>query len=502
MKDKFMKAKLSKSVKWILRVLFQLVLAVVIIWFTIILLYAFQARKKDDLKLWHTVRLENEFRAKDFNEDFTFSDYQKMEDALFDEVQKKVYGAIPVADRHQFKRYNSESPSSPDNYAQNYNRSYELVPEEAAGGILLIHGLTDSPYSFKDVAELFYQKGFYVLSLRMPGHGTIPSGLATVSRKDWTAAVKVGTKRVSEFTGPDKPFYMAGFSNGALLALHYTFESIQNDRLPKPEKLLLFSPSLGVTKFAALSKWLKGLSFIPYFEKSKWKSVSPEYDPFKYTSFPLNASKQLYNLSKQTQKYLLTHQKKGTLNRLPSIITFQSVVDSTVITEDIVYKLYANLPSKGHELILFDINRNSYLRDFMNSKHGRFLSDLSRAEALSYDLTIVTNKDADSIEVTAKTKKQNSIEFESVDLGLSWPRQVYSLSHIAIVFPVDDPLYGIAPKEGSALQLGNVELRGERNLLKISAGDLLRIRCNPFFDYMMQRIEESIVKTESETEGN
>jgi hypothetical protein len=119
-----------------------------------------------------------------------------------------------------------------------------------------------------------------------------------------------------------------------------------------------------------LSKWLKVLSFIPYFEKSKWKNISPEYDPFKYTSFPLNASKQLYDLSKQTQKHLLSHHQKGTLGKLPPIVTFQSVIDSTVITEDIIYKLYANLVGDGHELILFDINRNSYLQIFLNSNHG------------------------------------------------------------------------------------------------------------------------------------
>ncbi len=493
-----MKTSLSKQVKWVLAISLRLALALVIVWFTIILLYASQARKKGDLKLWHRIRLKSEFKAKDFNDKFIFSDYQKMENDLFNELHEKVYQNIAQADKHQFNRYNLDSPCNPDNFKQNFNRSYELVPEKVAGGILRIHGLTDSPYSMKHLARLFYDKGFYVLIMRMPGHGTVPSELANINRQDWTAAVKVGAKHVTEFTGQGKPFYIAGYSNGALLALQYTFESIENDQLTKPDNLFLFSPSLGVTKFAALSKWFKALSFIPYFEKSNWKSISPEYDPFKYTSFPMNASKQLYDLSMQTQKQLLIHQQEGTLDKLPPITTFQSVVDSTVITEDIIYKLYANLPVKGHELILFDVNRNSYLQNFLKSNHSLFLSDLIKPEKLPYNLTIVTNKNVDTVEVVAKTKKQNSTEFISTDLGLSWPKQIYSLSHIAIVFPPDDALYGITPSTDTGLHLGNIELKGERNLLKIPAGDLMRLRCNPFFDYMTERISKLILQGNSE----
>jgi hypothetical protein len=54
-------------------------------------------------------------------------------------------------------------------------------------------------------------------------------------------------------------------------------------------------------------------------------------------------------------------------------------------------------------------------------------------------------------------------------------------------------LYGIEPKGDGSLHLGNIELRGERDLLKIPAEDLIRIHCNPFFDYMMKRIDELLL---------
>ncbi len=74
------------------------------------------------------------------------------------------------------------------------------------------------------------------------------------------------------------------------------------------------------------------------------------------------------------------------------------------------------------------------------------------------------------------------------DLGLSWPEDVYSLSHVAIPFPPDDPLYGGRPAERSpGLRLGDLALRGERGVLQIPASDMLRLRWNPFYPYVEAR---------------
>ena len=65
---------------------------------------------------------------------------------------------------------------------------------------------------------------------------------------------------------------------------------------------------------------------------------------------------------------------------------------------------------------------------------------------------------------------------------------VFSLSHVALPFPPDDPLYGSSPPEKSGqLFLGSQALQGERGLLKISGDYLLRLRHNPFYDYLQRR---------------
>jgi len=54
--------------------------------------------------------------------------------------------------------------------------------------------------------------------------------------------------------------------------------------------------------------------------------------------------------------------------------------------------------------------------------------------------------------------------------------------------PAGDPLYG-GPEAGKSpgIRLGNLELRGERGVLRIAAADMLRIRWNPFYPYLEQR---------------
>jgi hypothetical protein len=66
---------------------------------------------------------------------------------------------------------------------------------------------------------------------------------------------------------------------------------------------------------------------------------------------------------------------------------------------------------------------------------------------------------------------------------------VYSLTHIALPFPPDDPVYG-GPEAGESpgVQIGNVVLRGEHGVLQISPADLLRMHWNPFHSYMEQRV--------------
>jgi hypothetical protein len=79
-------------------------------------------------------------------------------------------------------------------------------------------------------------------------------------------------------------------------------------------------------------------------------------------------------------------------------------------------------------------------------------------------------------------------------LRLVYPLGVYSLSHVALPFPPSNGLYGFEPDpdDDFGIRLGAVAARGERGALIVSLDTLLRMSSNPFFPYLLERIEEGI----------
>jgi hypothetical protein len=77
---------------------------------------------------------------------------------------------------------------------------------------------------------------------------------------------------------------------------------------------------------------------------------------------------------------------------------------------------------------------------------------------------------------------------QTESLALAWPAGVISLSHVALPIPPDDPLYGQRPPDNQdVLFLGQMALQGERGMLRLSSDWLLRLRHNPFYDYLERR---------------
>ena len=76
-------------------------------------------------------------------------------------------------------------------------------------------------------------------------------------------------------------------------------------------------------------------------------------------------------------------------------------------------------------------------------------------------------------------------------LDMAWPRGVISLSHVALPFPPDDPLYGRRPPDNDdVLFLGEMAMQGERGLIKLPDDWLLRLRYNPFYKVIETRVLE------------
>jgi alpha-beta hydrolase superfamily lysophospholipase len=475
--------------KRIARWAWRAVLAVVLILATIVVGAACDARRRlADLKPWHRLVLDD-VRAVEMTDHYTFAQYAAREQQLFGEL-RSFESTIAPADRTPVNRYNPGSFSHPLSAGRDWNQSYETTPATITAGALLVHGLTDSPYSMRALAGVLSDSGVYSLALRMPGHGTLPSGLTRATYDDWIAAVRMGVRHVKSRIPEGAPIILVGYSNGGALVTNYSLEAIERDDLPKASKLILLSPMIGVTPAAILARLISRLGPVPYFEKANWLDVYPEYNPFKYVSFPANAGYQSALVTRAVQDGFDRAAASGRLRDLPPILTFQSIVDATVSTSAVVHLLYDRMPANGSELVLFDVNHVAGVDAFMRPSDRALVGELFDEKPRSYRRVLVTNVSPETRDVVAEIIDPNGSTPARRPLGLAWPPQVFSLTHVALPFPPDDPLYGIEGPglEAGLIPLGRLSPRGEKEVLAINSDSLMRLTSNPFFALMAERI--------------
>jgi len=246
-----------------------------------------------------------------------------------------------------------------------------------------------------------------------------------------------------------------------------------------------------VTPAAAMAIWQARLGQLLGLEKLAWNSILPEYDPFKYNSFAINAGDVSYRLTTEIQRHIGALQEDGKLDDMPPILAFSSVVDSTVSAPALVNNLFNRLSPGGHELVLFDINARAGIEPLLNWNPDKMLDALQNAADPAFMLSLVTNENPDSREVVEKQWISGEDPAVTTKLALQWPEDVYSLSHVALPFAPGDPLYGGEANEPSpGVELGSLALRGEKNVLKVSPAAMLRLRWNPFYPYLEQRTLE------------
>ena len=448
------------------------------------------------LKPWHSARLQTEFTAKDADEITSLDDYLALEQRLFAELYEEVYAEVPTGEEFALNRYSSGSASDPRMRQPDYNRTFELEVDNPRGGILLLHGLTDSPYSLRAIGQKLHELGYHVVGLRLPGHGTIPAALKKARWQDWSAAAQLAFDHLAAEVG-DRPIHVAGYSTGAGIALDIAIRALDDDAPSAPASLILVSPAIGVSAAAALAGPTAALGRVPGFGRIAWTERLPEFDPYKYNSFPVNAGAQVHKLTRYVSNRVNRLVSSGRAADMPPILVFKSAVDATVSTDALVDRLLGRLPDNGNELVLYDINRSAIASPILVADPGPFTNRLVGDDTLPFALRLIANESPSSTAMIEHYKPAFSGGFtETRSLKASWPRGVISLSHVALPFPPDDPLYGAErPDDSGQLYLGQLAIRGERGLMLLSSDWLLRLRHNPFYAVQEKRIIDWVAAT-------
>ncbi|GHC10597.1 alpha/beta hydrolase [Thermomonas carbonis] len=450
-------------------------------------LRAWQAAKASPLQPWHTLAAEEPSAA-----DILRGDWQAYiagETALFARVRAELDAAMTPEDAHPLNRYTAGSLSAPDRFRRDWNRSFVLETRGAPRGVaVLVHGLTDAPYSMLRLATLYNAAGYIAIVPRMPGHGTVPGALVRAERSQWQAAVAVAMDEARRHADGRLPVHLVGYSNGGALALLHEVERLRRGQRVDADHLILLSPMIKVSAFARYAG-LAGLpALLPRYARSAWSEVLPEYNPFKYNSFPVHAARESYLVTAALQDGLAALAADGRLSGLPPILAFQSVVDDTVDASAVDRLLFDKLATNRNELVLFDVNRNRLLQPLQVPATTAWADALLHGPAHAHAATMVGTTSLDDPAAVARTRPAGGGAVAMQPLGIDYPADVFSLSHIALPFAEDDALYGHIPREGHPLQLGAIALRGERNTLVVPQASLERLSYNPFHDYMAARI--------------
>lgn len=220
----------------------------------------------------------------------TSADVTHTEPASFAEYQRNAYAQVRA--RRIFQTQDRDAELT-------WNGPGEWRPASAEAGappnkgILLVHGLGDSPWSFHDLAHELVAQGFLVRTVLLPGHGTRPDDLLEVTFEQWRQVVQEQAAALQRDVAG--PVYLGGFSTGANLVLEVAYAR------PEIAGLVLFSPGF---RTSVPLDWLA-----PVVARIRpWMvtpgDLVPAQNAVRYLATPTNGFAQFYWSARAAQRLL------------------------------------------------------------------------------------------------------------------------------------------------------------------------------------------------------
>ncbi len=192
----------------------------------------------------------------------------------------------------------------------------DVCTERSQGGgkgFLLIHGLGDSPYLMRSIADSLHRAYpcAVIRAVLLPGHGTVPGDMLNSGHEEWIRITDYG---VRSFEKDDRirELYLVGFSAGSALALR----QVKDTRTPdKIKGLVLLSPA--VKAKSRLIRFAGTLSLL-----ADWESRYGERDAARYESFSYHTAAEFYRL--------VSGLEKGTIGLDIPVLMAVSADDGTI----------------------------------------------------------------------------------------------------------------------------------------------------------------------------
>lgn len=155
-------------------------------------------------------------------------------------------------------------------------------------GCLLIHGFSGAPAEMRLLGEYLAQKGYSVLGIRLPGHGTKIEDMNRITWQDWSNAVQDGWHILHPNT---RRVFLIGFSMGGALALY------QASLLPAAGVICLSTPyELGPDSRMNIFSLFANIINYASQGKSDCELENQAGEHFSYDRYPIKGLVQLVRL--------------------------------------------------------------------------------------------------------------------------------------------------------------------------------------------------------------
>ena len=336
---------------------------------------------------------------------------------------------------------------------------FELKADNEKAAVLLIHGLTDSPYLFHDLANSFVEQGISVRTLLLPGHGTAAEALVDIDQADWRQAASYAIKSMlNDFDN----VYLGGFSTGGALVVDYlNHNTLKESELQKLKGVMLWSPA---SEAKAGMAW--AAKYVSWF--TDYLDEAADIDFAKYESFPANAGAQVHALMKRIEPKKL----KG-LRNIPFFVV-ASEVDQTINSEATV-----NILARWHVQ-----NGAAQAQDKLVYYYANNVEE--QLNALSNSLKTVTTF---SCEGQVYCKHVLDIAHTSPTNAPSNPHYGWQGSYRNCEHLTGTKLF-VSCKTANAVTLGELT---EANLE--TTPNLQRLTFNPYYEQMLEQMQGFIEST-------
>ncbi len=167
-------------------------------------------------------------------------------------------------------------------------------PVDSSRSIVLVHGLSDSPWFMRAISREFAAMGYRVLVPLLEGHGVSAEHIESIPAPAWPVWVDNVAYAIEEAGRAGREVSIGGLSTGGTLAVHAAVQT--GSRIDGG--LFLFSPALAI---AGLTDYLFRLplvsSILGRFDRpASLVQTTPWGHPYRYTRPAVDAVEQLEQL--------------------------------------------------------------------------------------------------------------------------------------------------------------------------------------------------------------